>query len=559
MDQDQESKTPSGGEGDEPTPERQAKAGENGEVDPNATADRDALAEDLRTMLSLVESIHAEPYHGYDGRIALHRAFESAVRELPRTENVEAFYRRAAPLIAGLDDTHSKLVPPDRQTDDRRLPLSFRVVGSSLYVKELYEESLADLLGGRLRSVAGEPVDAMADRGASLRGAENRYAAVRHLGRSLAEYDAIDRLLGETTAPAAPTITVEAPDGTERTRSVDPIPTDRTPVRTLDSTVASPSGSGPRYRLYENGEGAMFIPGDLTGYREVIEGARDRGAAYAESIARDAYEQHVGEDPPTDLDELTAALPSMVETLTALVRAMADAGTEALVVDLRDNPGGDSRFLQQLGYVLFGVDTVVEATDWAIAVKRRTEAHRDEYGVPETARDAHGTFEDNPADYDFRSVFRLAEADHDTRVEEFEANFGVGTFDAELDTREHEKYYTPDRIVVVTSAATMSSAFAGAALLSELGVDVVGVPSGQAPVSFGEAIDRTLPNTGLTVELSGSMYRWVPDPSGTVLSMDRELTPEHFEERYDRANDAALRLAFEHAGIVAPGDRPDPC
>lgn len=109
-------------------------------------------------------------------------------------------------------------------------------------------------------------------------------------------------------------------------------------------------------------------------YREVIEGARDRGAAYAESIARDAYEQHVGADPPADLDELIAALPSMVETVTALVRAMADAGTEALVVDLRDNPGGDSRFLQQLGYVLFGVDAIVEATDWAIAIKRRTSA-----------------------------------------------------------------------------------------------------------------------------------------------------------------------------------------
>ncbi len=446
-----------GGDGDSSTGRSDAAAGST-DVDPETTFGRDALAADLRAVLSWVESIHAEPYHGYDGRIQLHRAFESAVRDLPETATVEAFYRRAAPLVAGLDDTHSKLVAPDRETEESRLPLSFRVVGSSLYVEAVHAESLADLLGGQLRSVAGEPVDAMADRGASLRGAENRYAALRHLGRSLGEYDAIDRLLGETTPPRTPTLTVESPDGTEHRRTIDPVPADREPALELDTTVEAPAGTGPRYRLYEGGEGAVFVPGDLMGYREVIEGARDRGAAYAGSIARDAY----------------------------------------------------------------------------------------------------ATFEDNPAGYDFGSEFRLAETDHDARAERFEADFGAGTFGAELEARDHEGYYTPDEIVVVTSEGTMSSAFAGAALLSELGADLVGVPSGQAPVSFGETIERTLPNTGLAVELSGSMYRWVPDPSGTVLPMDRELTPDLFEGRYDRAYDAALRLAFEHADLIAPGGRPEP-
>lgn len=548
----------SNGDDGEPSTGRSDAADGSTDVDPETTFGRDALAADLRAVLSWVESIHAEPYHGYDGRIQLHRAFESAVRELPETATAEAFYRRAAPLVAGLDDTHSKLVAPDREAEESQLPLSFRVVGSSLYVEAVHAESLADLLGGQLRSVAGEPVDAMADRGASLRGAENRYAALRHLGRSLAEYDAIDRVLGETTPPRTPTLTVEAPDGTEHRRTIDPVPADREPALELDTTVEAPAGSGPRYRLYEGGEGAVFVPGDLMGYREVIEGARDRGAAYAESLARDAYEEHVDADPPDDLDVLVAALPSMVETLTGLVRAMAAAGTDALVVDLRDNPGGDSRFVQQLAYVLVGVDAVVEATDWSVVLKRRTEAHREEYGVPEAAHDAYATFEDNPAGYDFGSEFRLAETDHDARAERFEADFGVGTFGAELETRDHEGYYAPDEIVVVTSEGTMSSAFAGAALLSELGADLVGVPSGQAPVSFGETVERTLPNTGLTVGLSGSMYRWVPDPSGTVLPMDRELTADLFEGRYDRADDAALRLAFEHADLIAPGGRPEP-
>jgi hypothetical protein len=104
----------------------------------------------------------------------------------------------------------------------------------------------------------------------------------------------------------------------------------------------------------------------------------------------------------------------------------------------------------------------------------------------------------------------------------------------------------------------MSSAFAGAAQLTSLGADIVGVPSGQAPLSFGEPVEKTLPNTGLTARIAGSMYHWVPDPDTNVLQPDRELTPSLFE-RYDRTTDAGLRLAFDHAGITeASGSPPVP-
>jgi hypothetical protein len=83
----------------------------------------------------------------------------------------------------------------------------------------------------------------------------------------------------------------------------------------------------------------------------------------------------------------------------------------------------------------------------------------------------------------------------------------------------------------------------------------------QLPVSFrivGEAVEKTLPNTGLTVRIAGSMFHWVPDPDTNVLQPDQELTPALFE-RYDRTADAGLRLAFDHAGITEPsGDPPEP-
>ena len=59
-------------------------------------------------------------------------------------------------------------------------------------------------------------------------------------------------------------------------------------------------------------------------------------------------------------------------------------------------------------------------------------------------------------------------------------------------------------------------------------------------------------------DVVGAMFHWTPDPDADVLRPDRELTPAAFE-RYERAADAGLRLAFAHAGLTGPdGDPPEP-
>lgn len=538
--------------------ERDTPPRSGGETDPTTgddpeTYDAAAQAEDLRTLVERIEALHPEPYRGYDGRVALHAALEETIRALPESATAEQVYRRAAPLVAGLEDAHSRLDPPEHEAPDGRLPLSIRVVGDALYVDGVHDESLSDLLGGELLAVAGDPVDAAVDRLAEIRGCENRYFARLCAARRIGEYERVDELLDRPTAPAAPTVRVRTGDG-ERQRRLDPVAAETDPVRELDRTVDRPEGTAPRYELLDGGDAAVFVPGNLTAYREVLQAARERDAGYAESVARRAYRTHFDGEPPADLDAVAAELPSMVEAVIDLVEAMEAAGTESLVVDLRDNPGGDSRFVQYLGYALYGLDAVVDGADWAIALKRRTPAHRERYGVPDGERDEYATFEDNPASYDFGPRFRTVEQSHDHRRRRMEARLALGRFADELDGRDHEAYYELSRVAVATTAGTMSSAFGGAALLRELGADLVGVPPGQAPVSFGETVAVELPNTGLTADVAGSAFRWTRDPDGDVLPMTRTLTPALFERRYDRASDAALRLALDHVRGDAPGD-----
>ena len=523
--------------------------------------DRDALTEDARKLVAAIEEIHPDPYVGYDGRAALHARLERLVRDLPETATVEEFYRRAAPLVAGLQDAHSLLTSPERTddgADDRKLPVEFRVVGDRLYVESVADDALADLVGARLLAVEGEPVETLVDCGASLRGAENGYME-RYFAAGMVEHRRrLARLLDRPTPPAEPTLRFETADG-ERSVDLTPVADDREPTHDLDPTFPHPTGNGPRYRMYEDGDAAVFVPGDLQGYRESFEVAMARGASTVDELASAAYERHVGGDRPDDLSETVAALPSMTETLADLADEMAAGDTDTLVVDLRDNTGGDSQFVFHLAYALGGWDAVADAMAGVRSLKRRTARHRERYGVGEAGL---GTAADNPADYDVSDFLDDPGAD-DPGTDEGGSVARVreglsqsDTFARFVEDGRYEGALAPEDVVVAVSTGTLSSGFAGAAQLTGLGAEVVGVPSGQAPLSFGEAVEVTLPNTGLTADVAGAMFHWTSNPDAPVLEPDRELTPAAFEG-YDRAGDAGLRLAFDHAGVT-DGDPPEP-
>lgn len=510
---------------------------------PVDTFDAADVAADLRSLVQRIEAIHPDPYRGYDGRVALHTALESTIRDLPDALTTEQCYRRVAELVAGLEDAHSRVAPPETtsESSDDQYPISFRVVGDHLYVDAVHDTSLEGLLGARLLAVEGDSLDSLLDRYTRLRGCENDSFARLAVGEKLAAGEWLGRLLGDDPGESL-TLRLRDRDGTEREQSLRPVGPDSTSVDSIDTSLEV-AGTGPRYRLRDDGQTAVFVPGNLSHYREAIQYARSQDAGRAEAAACEAYTAHHEGPVPDDAADLVASLPSMVETVIDLVTEMAEAATETLVVDLRDNSGGDSRYLWYLCYALYGWERLAETYDWGLAVKRRSPAHRERYGVPEK----HSTHEDNPADYDFSQAFQAQALDAERRIETQKRRLADGRFADELAEGRHEGYYEPPQVVVATTAGTMSSAFAGAALLSQFGADVVGVPPGQAPHSFGEAVTVDLSNTGLSVDIAGALFRWTPTAEGPVLPMDRELTPEVFEGRYDCAGDAVLRLAVDQA------------
>lgn len=296
--------------------------------DPPTTHHRDAIAEDARALVAELERVHPTPYRGRDGRLDLHRRLERTVRDLPESATTERVYRELAPLVAGLEDGHSLLVPPELRdpTDLQRLPISVRVVGDQLRIEAVYEPSLDGLLGRRIVEIEGRSVNTLADRAARFRGAENRPAALAYLCQAVATVRPLARCL-DREGPLADVTVRLGDDGGERTVSLAPVTRHRDPHGELRSTVEQPSGTGPRFQLYEDGQAAVFDPGALEGYREVVESVRHSDADIAEQVARQAHERLVDAETPADLDEVVEALPSVTETSVDLVEAMAAADT----------------------------------------------------------------------------------------------------------------------------------------------------------------------------------------------------------------------------------------
>lgn len=507
---------------------------------------RSELVEDARALAATLEDSHPDPYSGHGGRVAFHRNLESLVRAIPEDgETVGEFYERVAEFTAEVRDLHTGVSAPDRSGIEvtGRLPVDFRVIGTELYIESVYDETHADLLGGRLLSVEEVPTKDLEDRVSTVESADNRYGDRKNVADSLERIDPLGFLMD--SASSAPTVTVEVADGGERVeRRLEPVEVDDgEPVETLATSVERPeTGGEPAYRfLGDDRSTALLALPDMQLYRENAEMMAAMGRDRAGEMARNVYREVVGEPVPDELDDVLAGIPSATEILTELVEEMAAAGTETLVVDTRDNGGGNSALTYVLMYVLHGWDGIGEAIADHVAVPKDSDLYRQRYGEDGPVGET-----DNPAGFDFGSYF--ARGDADEQVEQLREKVTLTeTFYEEVESGDHEGYYRPENVVVVTSAATGSAGTEPAFLLSKLGASVVGVPSLQAPNKPRDLLRDELPNTSLDYRVSFRHVEFCPDAAdGDVFEPDVELTPERFEE-FDRADDAGLQLALAHA------------
>ena len=279
-----------------------------------STLQKPELIEDLYTLATLIESIHPDPYRGFGGRINLYRRLEELVENMPEEASPETFFHHVLPLVSDLQDLHTTLSPPEDHSDEVgvKLPVSLRVIGSSIFVDGVFDEAETNLLGGRVTMIDGVPVEMVMANCNGLYG-ENRYGKRLQIVQKLESYEMVHQLLNLSTPPESLTLRVKLGNKPVE-RTMEPIPNEQKLSKTLIETVVVPSGTGPRFQLYENGSVALFNPGDLLGYRESLETKLVMGAGEVDELASFSYKNHVGGEQPSKLCDIIAELPSMMKT-----------------------------------------------------------------------------------------------------------------------------------------------------------------------------------------------------------------------------------------------------
>jgi hypothetical protein len=518
--------------------------------------DRDLLVQDVRELQHLLETAHPDPYLRGGGKIAFHRRLQSALASIPEQGMTrDDFLRLVSAFMASVGDAHTNL-HRDHSYDSRSpggIPLYFEPVEDLLYVSAVADSAQHALLGAKLVSIHGLPLDELVRRARLLRGCDNEYTALNILGvgDQLWHREGLAELIPEWTDHAEIAVELCLPSG-ERIEERFELPvTIRYPLQGPDTLVSLPSTKRCDFAhgfLDPDRSTAILRIDSMVGYREDFE--LQGTSTSLQGLGR-AWRRCHASAMPADPARAIAGIPSATEAFRSLVVDMKEAGSTALIVDLRRNGGGNSLMQDILVYFLFGKDALLwvkgrTATD----VVKLSELYFE--NRPHASLEAVASalsFPIDADDYDFRydctdDLVKFEAIGVDGVIDSYLAM--APTFHEEYCSGAHAAHYCPEKIVVLCSSRTFSGGFTLMWALQEFGATVLGTPSAQAGNAFMDVLQFALPNSALEGQISSKQVAYFPgDPQrGTVLLPDVELTYELLAE-YEFDRNASVLLAMD--------------
>ena len=495
-----------------------------GGVSPARAARRGAfsraqLIEDTRQLAEILESAHPDPYINGGGRIAFHRRLHRVLNAIPDEGMTrDEFYRILRPFVAGVGDAHTNLLG-GYEVDRRRpggVPLRLAVVEQSLVVTGVARPADKNLLGARLISVEGVPLADLVERQKRLRGIDNVYHGLQTLADQSLRYGPyMQDLIPEWKEMGQVRLELMRPDGEVVVTALDQ-PGEAlswiTPKSRVDLPV--PGDSGFLYtflRTPASGKEIAYLRfSHMVGYREEQEGRRP----IATWLTRP---------------------PAATDAFRSMVVEMKKRGTEALIVDVRGNAGGNSLIVDILIYFLYGRQALLDLHGFGggesgvFRYSRLFFADRPGQSLEAINADravplVEGDYEFSWSYVDGKPIARRSKPPGDPPG--FQYLRASPTFRPEFESGAYAGYYHPGKVIVLCDAGTLSAGFSVVVAFHRLGGILVGTPSAQAPNSFGAAAVWKLNHTGIegTAPMIAATH-FPDDPSKAhVLPVDRPLT-----------------------------------
>jgi hypothetical protein len=550
--------------------DRQAEGAGNGKVQaadkvqPQAKTDQAApkpadtglfskqqLIEDSRELLSYLENIHPDPYLYSGGKVAFHRRFQDMLQSIPQQGMAKAdFLRLLRPFVAAIRDGHTVLLRSRDGQAPGLMPLSFASIERCLFVDGISSDKDKALLGAKLLSVEGVPFAEMLERMPNLLGIENDTHGLMMLNVCLGLTPLLKELLPEWQDSSKLRVHLELADGKTQERGFTLRDKNAPSLVRAGSKLEVPSMEKTQFAyqfLSSDKKTALLKIDGLGAYREMWE-SEGQGRDITKEVAL-VYQQILKREVPTDTAAALASIPSAVETFRRLFTEMKEAGTEALIIDLSQNPGGNSLMADILTYFLYGTQKLAQIVTEERSIRKYSPYFFEAFPGRSIA-------DINRQNAQVQS-YPLTENDYDFAEDRFKELFLAGkidvatglalkyadtpTFLAELQSGAYAGFYTPKKVIVTTSHETYSSGFTMLRYLYKSGATVVGSTSAQSGNGFGNSTMVALKNTGIKLTVSKNAYVVFPEEP----DKRKQIIPHH-ELTYEKLK----RYGFDPQAVV---------
>ena len=503
--------------------------------------DHDSLVADVRQLADIIESTHPDPYSAGGGKIKFNFRHQKLLQAIPKKGMTkDEFLKLLRPFVATVGDQHTEIYTDYsvNNSEPGGLPYVFGVVEKSLYIQIPFQEEDQKYYGSLLQSVEGISVPELIERFKKLEGCENDYFALRSLSHGNLLFEPyLSELIPEWDDKTKVTFTLKRSSGEIETISEN-LPIElKLPLHYVKSKIELPEvdDSGFLYAFIDplkTGDQIAYLRVDhMQGFREIKEVQNTLGV---ENFSKEELQ----------------SFSSATETFRNLVIDMKNKNTQTLIIDIRKNGGGSSRFSTILVYFLYGKEMVLSIP---VEVAKSGGGHGNKLSPLYFKNSPQKTlekFNENRSiplqigDINFGYYLNDYSADLDSiRLEKYKSS---PTFYQEYKSGKYSDYYCPKNVIVLMTPWTSSSGLDMAHDLYRAGAVLVGTPSAQAPNSWGDLLEWQLNYSGIKGEVASAFdIEFGDDPErGRVLPVHYPLTYEKLKS-FDFDNNAELLYAME--------------
>lgn len=501
----------------------------------------DSVCADFDMFVEYLEETHPDPYTAFGGRPMF---FEEAARvkrslRMDSVADRNGLAQRISSFISRLHDGHTFVNGNAVSGEPRFIPLRFRHVSDALLIRET-PDSLKRLIGAKVISANGIDIDSLMERMAETATSENISGVMENLRYHLNDERYLKRLTGVDGDSAI--MKVERGDGVVETLKLPFLSYDdvlAVKYAAPESRLSLPKGN-MKYCFLDDGKTAYYRLKSINS-RDNFQFMRSQGMDFKGQL--EYYYRQEGKKLSGDADKDIASLPVAVDSFGSLLKDMASKGTENLIIDLRGNGGGWTPIVLPMIYQLYG--SKLMNIGGASFYRRISPLYLRKINKTLDELNSGRRIPYKMGDFMISSDKGFDGVPDEAATETFVSS--LMTLDAEsLRKQKGQPLYSPGRVYVVTDGPTFSAAFHTAYYLWLLGAKIAGTASSQAPDTFMEVTEFTLPYTGLTGSISNSLQLFLPADHPDAKQLEPELKLDwKAMQRYGYDPDAEILMILD--------------